>query len=89
MPPRPGRWRDGLGFAAEHLVITKKRKATKRAEGNRAGTWEARNDPQNVPIRMPGVMFRTASHWTPLLRLWASELEIDVNMMLPIEVPGP
>ena len=36
---------------------------------------------------MPGVMFRTASHWTPLLRLWASELEIDVNMMLPIEVP--
>ena len=32
-------------------------------------------------------MFRTASHWTPLLRLWASELEIDVNMMLPIDVP--
>ena len=32
MPPRPGRWRDGLGFLPLSIwVITKKRKATKKS----------------------------------------------------------
>ena len=68
-------------------VTTKARKATKNSWRTRVGRCDATNDPQNVPATMPGAMDRTTPQLTFLLRLWARELEMEVNTMLPIEVP--